>query len=88
MTEDNNIEVNIIKIGNSKGIRIPNSFLESCGLGPTAHLKIENNKLILSPIKKFREGWDEAFKTASIGDTEEIEDEYIESEWDKEEWTW
>jgi antitoxin MazE len=57
------VKVNIISIGNSKGIRIPKSILDQCNFNKEAELEVENNKLVIKPIKKrTREGWGEAFK--------------------------
>lgn len=57
------MKVNIVSIGNSKGIRIPKSVLEQCNFNKEADLQVENNKIVVSPVRrKAREGWDEAFK--------------------------
>ncbi len=57
------MKVNIVSIGNSKGIRIPKSVLEQCNFNKEADLEVENNKIIIKPVrKKTRAGWDKAFK--------------------------
>ena len=57
------MKVNIVSIGNSKGIRIPKSIIDQCNFNKEAELEVENNRLIIKPIKKeIREGWDKAFK--------------------------
>ena len=57
------MKVNIISIGNSKGIRIPKSIIDQCNFNNEAELEVENNKLVIKPIKKkIRAGWDKAFK--------------------------
>ena len=57
------MKVNIISIGNSKGIRIPKSILDQCNFNKEAVLEVEHNKLVIKPVKKkIREGWDNAFK--------------------------
>lgn len=54
----------IIKIGNSKGIRIPNNILKSLGNTSTVDMLFDEKekKIIVKPAKKAREGWDEQFK--------------------------
>ena len=78
------MHIDIVAIGNSKGIRIPKAVLEQCGFGENADLSIEDGKIILSPIKKSRAGWAETFKEADdallMGD--------FPNEFDKNEWTW
>jgi antitoxin MazE len=57
------MKVNIVSIGNSKGIRIPKSILDQCNFNREAELEVQNNKLVIKPVKrKAREGWDKAFK--------------------------
>ena len=45
------MKVSIIKIGNSKGIRIPKSFLEEAKLGDQAELTVEKGGLVIRPVK-------------------------------------
>jgi antitoxin MazE len=57
------MKVNIVSIGNSKGIRIPKSILDQCDFNREAELEVQNNKLVIKPVRrKAREGWDKAFK--------------------------
>ena len=73
---------NIIKIGNSKGVRIPSNFLEELSLDLNDNVKIEivNGNIIISPSKP-RWGWDEAFRKMNkngddkLIDIPEIEDD-------------
>ena len=54
--------VNVVPIGNSKGIRIPKSVLEQCQITREVDMEIENGKIILKPIRrKSRAGWKEQF---------------------------
>ena len=57
------MKVNIVSIGNSKGIRIPKALLEQVHLNKEADLVVEGTKLVIRPIKKVRDGWDKAFKS-------------------------
>lgn len=70
------MKVNIISIGNSKGIRIPKILLDQLHLNKEADLAVEGSKLVIRPVKKVREGWDKAFKSmhAKKEDTLLIED--------------
>jgi len=53
----------IIPIGNSKGIRIPNHVIKLLHINNQIDMVIDENKkeIILRPIKKVREGWNEIF---------------------------
>ena len=46
------MKVNIVSIGNSKGIRIPKSILDQCNFNKEADLEVEHNKLVIKPEEK------------------------------------
>ncbi len=46
------MKANIIKIGNSRGVRIPRTLLEESRLGPTVDLRLKNGKIIIGPAEK------------------------------------
>lgn len=56
------MRVGIISVGNSKGIRIPKAILEQCSFNTEAELEVQGNALLIRPVKKVREGWEEAFQ--------------------------
>ena len=56
------MEVSIIKIGNSKGIRISKTILERYNIRDTVDLILEKGQIILRPLSRPRKGWDKAFK--------------------------
>jgi len=86
------MKVQIIKIGNSKGIRIPKSTLKDCGFRDEADMQVKDNKLILSPVKKAREGWEEQFikltKNQINPDDDLKEFREFTTEWEENEWEW
>ncbi|MBP6235602.1 MAG: hypothetical protein KA270_15530 [Saprospiraceae bacterium] len=55
------MEAKIIQIGNSKGIRLNKTILDKYGFDEVVNLRMEENFLILEPVKKVRENWDQAF---------------------------
>jgi antitoxin MazE len=53
----------IVQIGNSKGIRIPKFVLEELDIQDSVDLRISDDRLIVTPLKKNpREGWKDAFQ--------------------------
>jgi antitoxin MazE len=52
----------IIKIGNSRGIRIPESLIDQLGLKGDIEIVVEGDRLIVSPVKQARAGWGSSFK--------------------------
>lgn len=56
------MQLDIIKIGNSKGIRLPQTVLKQCGIESKVELEIQNDYIIIKPVTTPRQGWVEAFK--------------------------
>lgn len=56
------MEVPVINIGNSKGIRLPKSILEQYNISDTLELILEKGKIILKPKSVPRKGWEKSFK--------------------------
>lgn len=57
------MQIPVISVGNSKGIRLNKMLLQKYKIGNMVELVMETDHIILRPVKKPREGWDEAFKT-------------------------
>lgn len=84
------MRANIIKIGNSHGLRIPKPILEQTGIRDEVEIELEKNQIIIRPVQNAREGWDKAFKMmAEKGDDKLIiDDTDVTNLWDEEEWQW
>jgi antitoxin MazE len=83
------MKVKLVRIGNSRGIRIPKSVLEQCGLREAADLRIEKNRLVLVPERRPRQGWEEAFIAAKPSSNDELLLEALPSSaFDREGWRW
>ena len=86
----NGIKMRIVKIGNSRGIRIPKVLLDQAKLGEEIEMEVQGNKLIIRPLRNPRQGWDEEFvEMACRGDDKLLDSEATSaSSWDKDEWEW
>ncbi len=59
------MRVNLIKVGNSKGVIIPAALLAACELKDTVELQIEGRKLVIAATRQPRAGWFDRVKTES-----------------------
>lgn len=83
------MKVNLIPIGNSKGVRIPASVIKACGLSDELEMRVENGVILLAPARPMREGWGAAFhKMAAAGDDAPVIPEAVKNDFDTEDWTW
>ena len=77
----------VIRIGNSRGIRIPKKILDQCRITGSMRLSIKGRKIVLEPIdRKPREQWADAAKAMhENGDDEllipDVLDDDIDVEW-------
>ena len=78
----------VIKIGNSRGIRIPHAMLEQAGLTDEVEMLVEENKLIIRPVAAARFGWEAQFKAMAEQGDDRLLDQAPPTRWDEEEWTW
>jgi antitoxin MazE len=79
------MKTRLVRIGNSRGVRIPKAMLEQVGLEDEIELRVEDGALVISPVTAPRAGWAEA--VAKYGPSELL-DEPSPTRFDEEEWTW
>ena len=56
------MDLSIISIGNSKGIRLPKTLLEKYNIKDKVEVILEKGYLILKPKAQPRQGWEKEFK--------------------------
>ena len=56
------MDISIIPIGNSKGIRLSKTLLEKYNIRDTVELILEKGYIIIRPKRSPRKGWEKAFK--------------------------
>lgn len=84
------MKATVVRIGNSRGVRIPKALLEQCRLRDTVELEVDDGHLVIRPAERARAGWDEAFrKMADQGDDALFDrDSLSPTRWDQTEWEW
>ncbi len=80
------MDISIIAIGNSKGIRLPKTILEKYNITEKVEIILEKGYIILKPKSEPRMGWEKAFKKMhECGDDQLLIDDSFEDE-NLEEW--
>ncbi|MGH9512913.1 MAG: AbrB/MazE/SpoVT family DNA-binding domain-containing protein [Terriglobales bacterium] len=82
------IKTELVRIGNSRGIRIPKPIIEQCGFGDEVDLRVENERLVISPERLPRAGWEDRFRAACAAGEDELLLEPAANEFDRREWQW
>jgi antitoxin MazE len=82
------MKAEIVRIGNSRGIRIPKPILEQCGFGETVNLSVEKDRLIVCSKRAPRQGWEESFRAAGSFEDDDLLLDTGLNEFDRREWKW
>ena len=78
----------IVRIGNSRGIRVPKILLEQAQLSDEVELHAEPGRLVVQAARRPRTGWAEAARAMSAARHDEMLDEATTTRFDREEWEW
>jgi antitoxin MazE len=79
------VRAKLVKIGNSRGIRLAKPLLEVAGLADDVEIEAAPGVLTIRPSVQPRAGWAEA---ASSFEAEGLLDEMRATLFDDEEWSW
>jgi antitoxin MazE len=83
---NNVMEVSVVKIGNSRGIRFSKTIIERYNIRDTVEMILNKGHIIIKPLAKPRKGWDKAFiEMHANGDDKLIMPDIFEEE-NLEEW--
>lgn len=82
------MKTQIIKIGNSKGIRIPKPLLEQSNLYGEVELEVISEGLLIKSSESPRHNWAKAFKAMAAEDEDEMIIEDSPTKFEKENWRW
>lgn len=75
------METSIIKIGNSKGLRLSKAILEKYNIKDKVELILEKGQIILKPIALPRKNWEKEFrKMSKNGDDKLLMNDIFEDE--------
>jgi antitoxin MazE len=82
------MKARIVRVGNSRGIRLPKPLLEQAGLGEEVEIYAEPGRIVIESAARPRMGWaDAARQMAGAGD-DGLLDEPTPTQFDSEEWSW
>jgi antitoxin MazE len=80
------MEVSVVKIGNSRGIRLSKTIIERYNIRDTVEMILDKGHIIIKPLSRPRKGWDKAFiEMHANGDDKLIMPDIFEEE-NLEEW--
>lgn len=66
------MEASIIKIGNSKGLRLSKTILEKYNIGEKVEIILKKGRIIIKPIEKPRKNWEKAFEKMHLENDDQL----------------
>lgn len=84
------MKTHIVRIGNSRGVRIPKLLLDQAGLQDEVDIDVKDGLLVIRAAKAPRADWAAAFQEmAATGDDQLLDGDLAShSTWDEKEWEW
>lgn len=73
------------KIGNSRGVLLPASFLAACEIEHDIELRLDGNRIVIEPVRSPRAGWFDDYRPE---DDASAWRDYAETDEDLDEWQW
>ena len=82
------MKARIVKIGNSRGIRLPKPLIEEAGLEEDVELRVVSTGLLIERAGQPREGWAEAAAQIRARGEDVLLDEPSLTDFDVSDWVW
>jgi antitoxin MazE len=82
------MKTRIVRLGNSRGVRIPKLLLERSNLAEEVELEAKDNQIVIRLTKQPRHDWEGAFRAmAQHGDDALLDENLLtQTQWDEDEW--
>lgn len=78
----------IVRIGNSRGIRVPKLLLDEAGLPEEVELRAEPGRLIVRAVSRPRAGWESKARAMHRRGDDALIDDTPPTEFETTEWRW
>ena len=82
------MKTRLIRIGNSRGVRLPKPLLEEAQLSDEVDLKAEPGCIVIRSTPQPRAGWAEAARRMRERGEDRLLDAHTPTRFEREEWEW
>ncbi|MGH7378488.1 MAG: AbrB/MazE/SpoVT family DNA-binding domain-containing protein [Gemmatimonadales bacterium] len=82
------MKTRLVRIGNSRGIRLPKPVIEEAGLADEVELRVRPGAIVIAPAAGPRAGWAEAAKRLRDRDGDRLLEPVTSTRFDEQAWTW
>ncbi len=82
------MKTKIVRIGNSRGVRIPKPLLEEAGFEELVHLRLVDGGIMIESERVPRAGWADAAALAKERGDHTLIDDPVPTRFDEVDWEW
>ena len=82
------MKARLVRIGNSRGIRLPKPLIEQAGLGEEVELLVQEGAILIQSTTTPRAGWADAARRLAEAEGTGLLDAPIVTKFDEAEWKW
>jgi len=82
------MKARIVRIGNSRGVRLPKPLIEEAGLPEEVELRARDGAIIIVPAIRPRAGWREAAERLRKRNEDALLEPPTRTRFDETEWNW
>lgn len=82
------MKARLVRIGNSRGVRLPKPLIEQAGLTEEVELVVREGEIAIMRSTRQREGWSTAAEQLAARGGDQPLDESVPTRFDAEEWEW
>jgi len=82
------MKARLVRIGNSRGVRLPKPVIEEAGLAEDVELQVRGNTVVISSRQTTRAGWAEAARRMREAGHDPLLDQTSATKFDEEAWRW
>lgn len=82
------MKTRLVRIGNSRGIRLPKPIIAEAGLTEEVELRVRAGAIVIASAGRARDGWAGAAAELAARGEDGLLDPFIPTRFDRESWRW
>ena len=82
------MKTRLVRIGNSRGVRLPKPLIEEAGLEDEVELRVHGKVIVIASTQRPRDGWVDAARRLRERGKDRLVDPPVSTRFDEEEWKW
>ena len=82
------MKAHLVRIGNSRGVRLPKAIIEQAGLAEEVDLEVRGNTVVIAATRRARAGWADAARALAAAGGSSLLDPETRTQFDEAEWRW